>query len=112
MEESNNNDIFIERVAIALFAFMRQAGLNVSFGKQDALSFVYQIADITTDAQAIAVNFVLDLSFLSKNNVEDTLAGIEKFSYDVTTQLGNQLFNAKCNSLLQHQEKSKILLSS
>jgi hypothetical protein len=100
----------IEKVAISLWAFMRAAGLKVKFGKQDALSFVFQLSDITEDAEGIGLSFLLDLNFMSKYTVEDNEASIEKICYAVTFDLGCQLFKAKCSRLLQHDEKRKIIL--
>jgi hypothetical protein len=110
MNSTTPNMIYIERLAVQLFAFMKQAGLKVNFQKQDSLTFVYHIADMTEDAQGIGLTFVLDLPFLAKFEVDESEESMEKITYAITLDMGCQLFKMKCSRLLQFDEKRKILL--
>jgi hypothetical protein len=100
----------IEKLAVALFSFMRQAGLKCTLGKQDELTYVYRIADITESGDGLAIQFVLDLPFLSSHQVEDTEESIEKICYAVTLDLGCQIFKAKCQQLLRFDNQKKIIM--
>lgn len=106
-----SNSIPIEKLAVKLYAFLKQSGLKVGFTQRDALSYTYQLADLTEDAEGIAISFILDLPFLANFSLDDTDESIEKFCYGVTLNLGNQLFKLKCDNLLQFDNKSKIILA-
>jgi len=97
MEEESRP--LIERLSIALYAFMKQADLAVEFGKQDGITYIYNIIDVTGDAQVVAMSFTLDLRILDALGVEDSEKGIEKFCSAVTLDLGCQLFKQKVNRL-------------
>lgn len=98
---------FIERLAVALYAFMKQADLKVEFGKSDGTTYIYNVLDVTGDAQVVAMSWTLDLAVLGSFDLEDSEQGIEKFCAAVTLDLGCQLFKQKVTRLKRFGEETK-----
>jgi hypothetical protein len=109
MEEQNTSSL-LEKLAVNLFSFMRQAGLKVNFGKTDGLTYGYELCDLTEDAQILAAKYELNLGTLSKYDIQDNPESVEKFCYAVTLDLGCQIMKAKCSRLLQHDSKTSSLI--
>lgn len=100
--ESNS---LLEKIALNLYAFMRQVGIKAQFGRTQGLGYGYEIVDLTEDGQVLAAKYELNLQTLAKYEIEDTPQSIEKFCYAITLDLGLQLLKAKAQRLLQYDEK-------
>jgi len=85
---------------------MRQANINVEFGKTSGTTFIYNMVDLTGDAQPVAQSFTLDLKIMSAFDIEDSEEGIEKFCAAVTFDLGAQMLKNKIEKLRRFQSKT------
>jgi len=99
-----------ERLAIALFAFMRQGGIKCTISKDPNEPFTYhfEVRDMTDDGIPFGMAFKVD-SALS-TGVEDTAEGIEKFCYAMALKTQTVMTEDKLGRLLQHVDKSKIFV--
>lgn len=100
----------LEKIALNLWAFMKQVGMKVNFGRTEGFGYGFEILDITEDGQVLAAKYELNLQTLSKYEIEDTPQSIEKFCYAMTLDLGNQILKTKAQRLLQHDEKQSGLI--
>lgn len=104
------NDTFVATVAVKLFALMRQSGIKCIFHKESGalFSYVFEIKDLTEDGTPFGLAFKIDQSIISE--VENTPESIERFCFNMALNMGTRMLQEKISRLLQHAEKSTIVL--
>lgn len=103
--QPSESSSLLEKIALNLYAFMRQVGIKANFGRTEGFGYLYEIIDLTEDGQVLAAKYELNLATLAKYDIEDTPQSIENFCYAITLDLGLQILKAKAQRLLQYDEK-------
>ena len=105
-QTNQTNQSFLDRVSIALFAFLQQAGLRCSFGRDenDMFAYAFQVVDLTSQGIPFSLGFSIKLKDIT--NLEDNEEAIEKYCYVMTLKVGGAMFQDKCTRLLQYNAQS------